>query len=241
MVWASSPQVAFVAPLGVFITCSLFLRSKSKAENAQGRWMRQMVGGSPKYTWCLGAACQCFLFPIVLFASFVSFGGSSNMWLFAQWASDESSIYCTWFHCIILAYFCKDFLFPLDAMLWGHHIVCGLAVWLSLSGFLEGGHNAFALGTLLMEFGSGANSWMRILSKPSRPAIDAYFMVMTLSNISSVTCCIYWAAASEGTSAVTRILFIALATPVAALRQLDAFSFHKELTRSAAEDAKVTN
>ena len=80
-----------------------------------------------------------------------------------------------------------------------------------------------------MEFGSGANSWMHILPKPSKQAVDAFLVVMTLSNISSVGCSLYWAVASEQTPHVIRGVFITIATPVAAIRQRDAAALAKEL------------
>ena len=231
--------MAFGISVVVLVAIALVLQSISHAKSVRGEWMREMVGGSPRFTWCVGAACQGLVFPGAILASFVSFNGTGNEWLLGQWTADESSAYCMWFHCIMLAYFCKDFLFPMTTIIWVHHIVCGIAVWLSLNGNLQGGHNAFALGTVLMEFGSGANSWMHILPKPSKQAVDAFLVVMTLSNVSSVGCSLYWAVASEQTPHIIRCVFIAIATPVAAVRQRDAAALGKELLErdSAGEGA----
>jgi hypothetical protein len=133
----------------------------------------------------------------------------------------------------MLSYFVKDSLFPMTNLIAVHHVVCGFMVWLSLNGYLKGGHNAFVLGTVLMELGSGANALQWVYPHP-KWVPPAFLTPMALSNISSLTCSLYWACVSHQSPAFVRGLFVCVALPVAAIRQKEAHVvYHDKISANA--------
>lgn len=229
------------------LAISAYLRHLAKAATPSGKWLRQSVGGSPRWTWCLSAWFQCLVFPALVlgsFASFASKGGSLHDWLFAApWdtASEVDSSTTNWgdlsmwFHHVMLAYFLKDAFIPMVTLIIVHHVVCGLFVALSLAGYLQGSHNAFVVCTLLLEFGSAAMVFehIKVKGKGKGGAEDDIkdetiifstltTVLMSLSNASAMAVTVYWVATCEATPIAIRGVFLIVGGAVAAIREKEA-------------------
>jgi hypothetical protein len=226
----SFPVFAFGTALTVHMAISFVFLALAGGKTSHGRWLSQIVGGSPMWTWCYGAGYQCLVLPAVVYWDFSSFGGTGSEWLLAQWGEGNGGA-MAWFHYIMLSYFVKDLLFPMTTIIFIHHVVCGFMVWLSLNNYLGGGHCAFALGTVLMELGSGANALQWLFPHP-KWVPPAFLASMTLSNITSLACSLYWASVSHQSPAFIRGLFVCVAVPVAAIRQKEAHVVYNEKTSS---------
>ena len=110
---------------------------------------RPIIMGSPTWNWRSGLVFQFCIFPLAALTAF------------AANAEDKPSII---FSFIITTYMLKDFFVDLSPVFVLHHIVCiGAAV--AFLFFKDGGYNAFMLGTMCLEIGSGSQTALFVFGK----------------------------------------------------------------------------
>uniref|UniRef100_A0A7S1C4C6 TLC domain-containing protein n=1 Tax=Bicosoecida sp. CB-2014 TaxID=1486930 RepID=A0A7S1C4C6_9STRA len=206
----------------------------------------ESVGGSPRYTWRVGLAFQAVVFPLVVAAAYWSWRASPSSWLSHGWHTDAllggdgaslatrlplpaavaeampfgshrpfERLFCY----IMLGYFMKDIMTPMDAVFVLHHVV-SIATIVAVMAMPEG-VGYFVSTAMALEVGSGILSWKNL--KPTPWRWDVCVGVCTASNLAGMVLLLMFFT-SPGEVDIMRGTLVFVGAALIIVRQLIAMS-----------------
>jgi len=181
---------------------------------------KQVVGGSPRYSYLISFAHQALIFPFWLCAELsvvVGSGSSVSDWLHSSWPKGFTGRLAA--HAALFAYWFADVLAtPNPPVIVVHHLVCLGVVSASIAELVGPSSAVFLCGAVTFEAGNVCLSLSK-LYQGNRALNWLSITFMTASNVLASLIALWFSSAFRGGGAVPRTVVMMVALGFAAARE----------------------